>query len=135
MMNDLKNPLAAIIDNFNGWSLITAYLRNNCEVPQRRLRTEENLQRWLDSGLIEAVAFKPEFNRFVVMSDAEIEKYIWLRPTDLGLACHYLYSQLNDQKHATKQAFIDGKKQAFVILAHDMASKLGIGYCQTSDND
>lgn len=126
MFRDIKNPFENAITTFKGWSLITSYLRNQCTVPERRLRTNENLQNWLDSGLIEEVPFHPDFNRHVVMSDESIEKFIWLKPTDIGLACHFIHMQLRDQRDATTQAYQDGKTDALKALVGNMAQIMSV---------
>lgn len=137
MFREINNPFAHAITNFKGWSLITSYLRNQCTVPERRLRTHENLQNWLDSGLIEEVPFDPSFNRHVVMSDEDIKKYIWLKPTDIGLACHFIYMQLKDQQYATTQAYQDGKIDALKAWVGNMAQAISVDIkdLQFTDND
>lgn len=125
-MRAMYNPFAKQMADFKGWALIGSYLRNKCQFPERRLRTNENLQNWLDSGLIEEVPFHPDFNRYVVMSDESIEKFIWLKPTDIGLACHFIHIKLLDQKEATKEAYQEGKIDALKALAGDMAKSADV---------
>ena len=125
-MSAMYNSLAKQLNDFKGQALIGTYLRNKCQFPERRLRSHENLQNWLDSGLIEEVPFDPSFISYTDMSEEAIKDHVWLKPTDIGLACHFIHLKLLAQQEATKNAYQEGKVDALKALAGDMAKSADV---------
>lgn len=125
-MRPMNNPFEKKLTEFRGWSLIGAYFRHECKFPERRLRTHEHLQNWLDSGLIEEVPFDPSFIPYMNMSEDTIKRFIWLKPTDMGMACHFIHMKYREEQEATKKAYYNGKVDALKALFGDMANSVGV---------
>lgn len=131
------NPFAQKITGFKGWLLIKRYF-SDC-LPVRRKKDYEHLQNILDSGLMVSVPYDPSYSPYMHLSAKQIDEYVWLKPTDLGMACFHVYTQLNTQlineREATQKAYEQGKIDALKLFVNDTAIKLGVDIEQIYKRD
>lgn len=132
------NPFAQKLTGFKGWSLIKFYFSHN-NLPVRREKDYEHLQNILDSGLMVTVPYDPSYSPYMHLLPQQIDEYVWLKPTDLGMACYHVYAHLNTQlineRDATRKAYKQGKIDALKVFIDDMATKLGVDVDEIYERD
>ena len=107
------------LNNFKAWWRI----KDSIEFgrPIRCTKYWEHLKSTLDSGLMEEVPHSHDYTGHVrPMSPEEIAKYVWLKPTKLGLMCYELRRLLIEQQNETHKAYKQGKYDVISTLFSKM---------------
>lgn len=122
------------LNNFKAWWRI----KDSIEFgrPVRCTKDWEYLQETLESGFMEEVPHSHDYTGHVrPMSPEEIAKYVWLKPTKLGLMCYELRRLLIEQQGETHKAYKQGKYDAISTLFSKMYELADIDPTEFEEND